>query len=138
MSYHPISRIQRVRDLRRALTDRCGRHLPNDETGRRLLAIVIDHALLIAPDLAQRMALQLLPQITDAEVAYMIDKAGKGRMWQAKALANALGLTEATRLRLQITTIAAMNCSRAERKKAKRLARLAAEGNPALTINADA
>lgn len=122
MSFYPINRIQRIKDLRRALTDRWGRRLPNDETGRRLLAIVIDHARPIEGDLAERMALQLLPDISDAELAYMIDKAGAGRMWGPDALACAIGLREADRLRLQVRTIGAVDCTPANRRTRKKVA----------------
>jgi hypothetical protein len=119
MSYR-INRIQRVKDLRRVLTDRWGRHLPNNEIGRALLAIVLDHARLIEGDLAERMALQLLPDMGDAELAYMIDKAGAGRMWGATELAKALHLTEADRVRLGVQTIAAVDCTRSQRVARKR------------------
>ncbi|KRR11527.1 hypothetical protein [Bradyrhizobium valentinum] len=140
MSFFPINRLQRIKDLRRVLTDRWGPRLPNNETGRVLLAIVIDHALLIARDLAERMALQLLPEISDAEIAYMIDKAGDGRMWGPQALANAIGLTEATRVRLQVTTIGATDCTTSQRRnrnlKRRRLAKLNAAVTASPVIDA--
>lgn len=138
MTFYPINRVERIKELRRVLTDRWGPRLPNDDTGRRLLSIVIDHARLIEGDLAERMALQLLPDITDAELAFMIDRAGAGNMWGPRALAYALGLPEATRVRLQITTIAAVDCTRNQRKKRRRqIAKLnaAADGHPTLHIN---
>lgn len=123
MSYHPISRINRVKDLRRILTDRWGPRLPNDETGRRLLAIVADHAMLIARDLAVKMVTQLAPpEISDAEIYFVIDRAGDGRMWGPHVLPKAIDLTEDERVRLQVRTIMATDCTPAERKKRRTLA----------------
>jgi hypothetical protein len=148
MSHYPINRVERVRDLRRVLTDRHGRTLPNDATGRVLLSIVLDHAALIEGDLAERMAVQLLPEASDAEIAFMIHRAGAGRMWGPTELAKALNLTEATRVRLQVKTILAVDVTPTQRRtrrkvaqRQRRDARLAAEaadGNPSLHINADA
>ena len=133
MSFCQINRVERVKDLRKVLTDRHGRTLPNDEGGRKLLAIVIDHALLIARDFAVRMAQQLAPaEISDAEISYMIDR--EGRMWGVQALAVELGLTEAERVRLGVRTIGAVDITPANRRTRKRArerlrraARLAAE-----------
>lgn len=133
MSFYQINRIQRVKDLRRVLTDRWGLRLPDDETGRALLAIVIDHALLIARDLAEKMALQLLPDISDAEMGYMVDRAGDGRMWGPQALANAIGLTETDRVRLQVRTIGAVDITPSQRRTRKRQRRRDAKLNAAVS-----
>jgi hypothetical protein len=131
MSHYPVNRLERVRDLRRVVTGRYGRRLPNNETGRKYLAIVIDHALLTARDLADRMAQQLAPpEVSDAELAYLIDIAGAGRMWEPHDLAKAIDLREAERVRLEVRTIAAVDMTRKQRKnlknKRKRLEKLAA------------
>jgi hypothetical protein len=93
---------QRLRDLIAVIEDRGGR-LADNANGRRLLGIVLDHALLIGRDAARELSRRLLPELHDAELRTML--ARNARYWGATELAAAIDFNDRDRKRLGITTI---------------------------------
>ena len=115
----------RVRELERIAADRygAGAVLPNDEFGFDFMFIVANHlAHLDAADRrisawVQRWA----PWHGDYRTAALIQTVvPKPLKWRADTLAHRLGLTYATRTRLGIPTIGAIDCGKARRATLRR------------------
>jgi hypothetical protein len=122
----------RVRQLERIIIYRHGERLPDDDDGRDLLRVVAHHLAQIGPGRIRPWALQWMPTITAAELADLIDQAGAGWRWGADELAHEIGLDDATRKRLRITTIGAIDCSKIQRvRRRKRKAKAAARARRA-------
>jgi hypothetical protein len=108
----------RIRDLERFFADRYGPVLPNDDAGRDDIFVFANHlAHLNKPDQRIRAWLRRWApwygdDRTDALVREVMAKPQK---WRADALAKRIGLDDATRTRLKITTIGATDCGKAKR-----------------------
>lgn len=122
----PISMTAlRIADLRRLFLSRWGRTLPDGDDGR-------DDALIMAHHIVRRQGdprrnirnwIELqCPWMSEEETGAIIDRVTANPIrWRADKLAQRLHLTEAERRRLGITTIGAIDMSRAERKQARKL-----------------
>ena len=110
----------RPRELERVFRDRYGAILPDDDAGRDDLFVMANHlAHFDAPD--QRIiswVRQWAPWYGDDETAALTEAViAKPLKWTADRLAKRLGLDLATRTRLAITTIGAVDCGKAKRAK---------------------
>jgi hypothetical protein len=113
----------RIRELERVIADRYGAALSDDDAGMDDLFIMANHlAHLDAPDRrilawVRRWA----PWHGDDKTAALIEAVlRKPLKWTADRLAQRLGLDYATRTRLAITTIGAVDCKKAKRVKLRR------------------
>lgn len=133
----------RVRDLNRLLTARYGESLPNDDAGRDDVLIVAHHLAQYADGHPAKRITQWVrlraPWMTVAELDALIAEAlTKPKRWRADKLAWRLRLTAADRKALRITTIGAIDASKAQRlarrrerdRKRKALQRAAAGAKP--------
>lgn len=121
----------RIADLQAFFRD-CyrGAELPDDDAGRidaRLMACHLAHR---SGDPALRIAAWLADwapwMSADERDELVVEATTKPTRWRADTLAKKLGLTEATRRRLRITTIGASDCTKAERlERRRKRARLA-------------
>src|SRR5262249_49507815 len=68
-----------------------------------------------------------MPAITPTELDTLVAGVGTGKRWKADALARELGLDDATRTRLRIKTIGAVDCGKAKRMTRRRRKRIAAD-----------
>jgi hypothetical protein len=113
----------RKRELERLIADRCGgKILPDDDEGRDYLHVMTDHLIQLGDHHVAGWARSWAPWITDDVLDNLIEDIGPGKYWTASALGKELNLDDATRTRLKIKTIRAVDCSqaqRAERKKAQ-------------------
>jgi len=122
-----ITRL-RVAELERAFESNYGgRQLPDDDAGRADLRLIADHLAQIDPCRIRRWAAEWMPTLTQTELDNLIAEVGSGRWWKADALARELRLDDATRTRLNIRTIGAVDCKKAKRKARRRRKRIAAE-----------
>ncbi len=109
----------RCAELERLFAARYGHELPDDDAGRADVVIMLHHLA--------RCAAHAPWLAAAAELEAMLDDViEKPRRWRADILAERLGLTAAERRRLRITSIGAIDQSKAERladrKQRKRLA----------------
>jgi hypothetical protein len=131
----------RPRELERVFRDRYGATLPHDDAGIDDLFVMANHlAHLDKPD--QRIKVWVrrwAPWHGDDETDALIEAViAKPLKWSADKLAQRLGLDYATRTRLAITTIGAIDCGKAKRAKlrakrnneAKRACRAEAGASP--------
>ena len=114
----------RPRELERVFRDRYGAILPDDDAGLDDLFIMANHlAHLDAPD--KRIASwvrQWAPWYSADETAALIETVlARPLKWTANSMAKRLGLNEATRSRLGLTTIGAIDCSKAKRAKLRKM-----------------
>jgi hypothetical protein len=86
-----------------------------------------DHLAQIDPRLIRPWAATWMPTLPATELDALIADVGTGRRWKADALARELGLDDATRTRLKIKTIGAIDCGKAKRKTRRRRKRIAAD-----------
>lgn len=116
----------RVAELERLFVSRFGIELPYDDAGRDDLVLIAHHIGRRAGEPGRRIATWCrthAPWITAAELEQLVDDVRtKPRRWRADTLAERVNLTEAERSRLKITTIGAVDVTKAERTAA-RLAR---------------
>lgn len=120
----------RVDELERLFHHRYGAQLPDDDAGRDDLFVLLNHCAYYA-DAKPRMltaAASWAPWIrADALDDLIADIIARPLRWRADKLAQRLGLDDATRTRLGITTIGAIDVSaeqrRARRKEQNRLAK---------------
>ncbi|MFY9958917.1 hypothetical protein [Bradyrhizobium sp.] len=68
-----------------------------------------------------------MPTLPDTELDALIAKVSTGRRWKADALARELGLDDATRTRLNIKTIGALDCGKTKRMTRRHRKRIAAD-----------
>jgi hypothetical protein len=119
----------RIAELRRLFKARYRDVLPDDDAGRDEALVMAHHLAHRAGDPRRRITgwLELqAPWMTPAEIAALISTVlAKPLRWRADKLAARLNLTEAERRRLRITTIGAVDRTKAERiadrKRRKRL-----------------
>lgn len=113
----------RASQLNRFLLDRYGQVLPDDDAGRddaRLMAHHLAHRINPSARIASWLSLRA-PWMDDAEAQELITTVlAKPLRWRADTLAARLGLTEADRRRLRITTIGAIDMDKDQRKAARR------------------
>jgi hypothetical protein len=113
----------RIRELERLFADRYGPTLPNDDAGLDDIFVMANHlAHLDAPDRKIMTWLRRwAPWHDDDSTAALIRAVtSKPLKWRADALAERLGLDYATRTRLKITTIGAIDCGKAKRAALRR------------------
>jgi hypothetical protein len=110
----------RIADLRRLFQARYGNELPDDDAGRDDVLLMAHHLARRIGDPARRIAAWLAsaaPWISKTERADLIAAVlGKPLRWRADKLAQRLSLTDAERRRLRITTIGAIDKTKAERQ----------------------
>ena len=110
--------LLRLNQLERFFAYSYGRHLPDDDSGR-------DDLLVVAHHLAQLGALERhlpawarlwAPWLPEADCAALIARVlSKPLRWTADRLGWRIGLTDATRTLLKITTIGGIGCSKVQR-----------------------
>jgi hypothetical protein len=118
----------RLNDLARLFRARYGVTLPDDDAGRDDLMVAVNHCASLAHPLGRidKWLGLWCPWMTLAERTAIATKAIMDKQcWKADQLAWRLRLTDAERTALGITTIGAIDCSKAQRKK-RRKARIAA------------
>jgi hypothetical protein len=114
----------RIRELERVFVDRYGGAvLPDDDSGRDDIFVMANHlAHLDTPDRrilawVRRWA----PWHGDDKTADLIEAVlRKPLKWTADALAKRLGVDYATRSRLRLTTVGAIDCGKAKRARLRR------------------
>lgn len=114
----------RLNDLARLYRARYGITLPDDDAGRDDIAVAVNHLASLAHP-RQRILKWLevwAPWMTLKECETITAKAIMHQQhWTADQLAWRLRLTMADRTALAITTIGAIDCSRSERRKLRKL-----------------
>ena len=116
----------RVAELERFFAINYGdRQLPDDDAGRADLRLMADHLAQLEPRLIRPWAAAWMKTLPANELDGLIAEVGNGRRWKADALARELGLDDATRTRLKIRTIGAVDCSKAKRMTRRRRKRIA-------------
>lgn len=117
----------RVKELQRIYADKYGAGcLPDDDAGHADLRLMADHLAQIDSSRIRLWAATWMPTLTTADLEAIITEVGTGRRWKADALALELGLDDATRTRLKIKTIGAIDCRKAQRTKRRRAKRVTA------------
>jgi hypothetical protein len=114
----------RISELQRLFTARYGRTLPDDDCGRDE-ALIMAHHIANGPGDHPKLTTAWLslwaPWMDPDEVASLIVTVTRNPIrWRADKLAQRLRLTEAERRRLRITTIGAIDMSKAERATRRR------------------
>jgi hypothetical protein len=114
----------RCAEIRRLFVSRYGRALPDDDAGRDDARIMCHHLALMSGDQRLRMKSWLTvwtPWMSADEMASLITNViAKPIRWRADPMAARLGLKEADRARLRITTIGAVDVTKAEREAARK------------------
>jgi hypothetical protein len=103
------------------------KRLPDDDAGRADLCLMVDHLAQIDPRLIRPWAATWAPWLSSNETDALIAEVGPGKRWKADALARELGLDDATRTRLKIRTIGAVDCGKVKRMTRRRRKRIAAD-----------
>ena len=115
---HPKTNV-RIADLERFIVDRYGPTLPNDDAGTDDALIMLHH-LAHRADPERRMRAWLrerAPSFSKPLINRLITKAmRKPLKWKADKLAKVIGLDYATRTRLGITTIGAIDFGKTKRE----------------------
>jgi hypothetical protein len=114
----------RVRDLDQLFRARYGEEMPDDDAARDDIAVMVHHLAALPRDPRQRVRAWLhrrAPWLSPAEAGKLLDEAiNRPRRWRADKLGKRLGLTTADRTALRITTIGAIDQSKAQRTTARR------------------
>lgn len=114
----------RIAELRRLLTARYGRALPDDDCGRDEALVMAHHIARRPGDHRKLIAAWLslwAPWMAAEQVhAMIITVTANPIRWRADKLAVRLHLTEAERRRLHITTIGAVDMTKQERARRRR------------------
>lgn len=114
----------RVNDLRKLFTARYGELFPNDDAGRDDAHVMVHHLGALSGDPRKRITPWLrehCPWTSLAEAEKLLVEAiTRPQRWRADKLAWRLGLNEADRTALGITTIGAIDLSRADRIKRRK------------------
>jgi hypothetical protein len=114
----------RVGDINRVFVDKYGHVLPDDDAGRDDARIMCHHLAQISGDQRARIKSWLIvwaPWMSAQQMADLTDTViAKPLRWRADKLAACLGLKEADRTRLGITTIGAADMTKAEREAARK------------------
>ena len=113
----------RLRELERVFADRYGPVLPDDDAGRDDIFVLVNHLAHLAG--AERKiharVSRLAPWMGDDQTAALIEMVmPKPMKWTADQLAERIGLDYATRTRLRITTIGAVDCQKAKRARLRK------------------
>jgi hypothetical protein len=118
----------RLAELNKLLTARYGERLPDDDSGRDDVAIVAAHLAGCPGDPARRISAWIAlraPWMSQNEIEVVIAQAtAKPHRWKADTLAKRLGLKEAERRDLRITTIGAVDMTKEQRAAARRARKL--------------
>jgi hypothetical protein len=115
----------RVRDLELVFADRYGAALPDDDAGRDDLLVMAHHLARYASgssfERIHAWAASWAPWCDADELDPLCDRVlAKSIRWRADTLGQRLGLTDADRTRLGITTIGAVDCTAEERAVRRR------------------
>ncbi len=114
----PLILNLRKSQLERLFVDRCGgKILPDDDEGRDYLRLMADHLAQLGDHYVAGWARGWAPWLTDDELDTLIEDVGPGKYWTKDALAKELNLDNATRTRLEIRTIGAVDRTKAQRAK---------------------
>jgi hypothetical protein len=125
--------IKRVREVRTVLVAHYGDTMPDDGAGRDDLALLLGYVMQANPGNAvpamMAEARALAPWLTHDERRKLVEQvaATKPTKLTADAIADRLGVTNAERNKLGLTTVGACDLTRAERNKATRKRRTDAE-----------
>jgi hypothetical protein len=115
----------RCAQLNRLWADRYGVVLPDDDAGRADARIMAHHLAGVSGDQRSRVTSWLTvwaPWMPEDELAALIEAVlTKPLRWRADKLAARLNLREADRARLGITTIGAVDMTKAEREAARKV-----------------
>jgi hypothetical protein len=122
---NPVSMaVLRCAEINRLFADRYSRVLPDDDAGRDDARIMAHHLAMMSGDQRSRLKSWLTvwaPWMPPDELAALTDAAiAKPLRWLADTLGKRLGLREADRARLGITTIGAVDMTKAERETARK------------------
>jgi hypothetical protein len=114
----------RCAEIKRLFVDRYGRALPDDDAGKDDARIMVHHLAMMSGDQRARMKSWLTvwaPWMSADETIELINIViAKPLRWRADKLASRLNLREADRARLGITTIGAVDMTKAEREAARK------------------
>src|SRR6266567_1977573 len=107
----------RIRDLQKLFAERYGTAMPDDDSARDDLTVLLHHvAQLGDPHALRACAARWCPWLCHGEFAAMIAEIEcRPLRWRADSLAKRIGLNDATRTRLAITTIGSVDCGKAAR-----------------------
>jgi hypothetical protein len=115
---------KRVAELRRLFVSRYGNELPDDDSGRDDAKLMLDHIAACpnaSPEHLEKFLRQWCPWLEPDAIGRMTaDAMGKPLRYRADTLAHRLGLTDAERSGLKITTIGAIDLTNAEREARRR------------------
>jgi hypothetical protein len=113
----------RCAELNRYAYDRYGLTLPDDDAGKDDAFVMAHHLALMSGDKVRRISAWLTaraPWMSADGMATLIDAViAKPLRWRADTLAKRLNLKESDRARLRITTIGAVDVTKAEREAAR-------------------
>jgi hypothetical protein len=114
----------RCAELNRLFSDRYDSSLPDDDAGRDDIRIMVHHLALMSGDQRARMKTWLstwAPWMSAEQTVALTDAViAKPIRWRADKLAERLNLRETDRARLSITTIGAVDMTKAEREAARK------------------
>ncbi len=120
----PALCVLRIAELNRLFSARWGDHLPDDDAGRADAVLMLHHLARLARDTEHRMRSWLAaraPWLSEDEAAELITGVLKRPLkFRADTLAARLGLTDAERAALRITTIGAIDVTAEQRKERRR------------------
>jgi hypothetical protein len=115
----------RINELNRLFTARYGHTLPDDDAGRDDIVVMVHHLVRCPGEAGPRIRnwIELrAPWMTSDMAAEIIRFVMSNPIkWRADTLAQRLRLTEAERRQLGVRTIGAIDMTKEERKKARRL-----------------
>ena len=104
----------RIAQLERLATSRYGTVLPDNDTGRAFVRIAINHLSEFAT------AKLRIASWLRRWAPWCGDRRPERRMWKADTLARVLNVTAEERWRLELWTIGAIDCSKAQRARLRR------------------
>ena len=117
----------RLNELERLFYHRYGPLLPDDDAGREDFEIAAHHISWLGGDTDKRIkayADRWAPWMSAAETECLINRVTDApRRWRADGLASLLGLKDAERTALKITSIGATDFSKADREERRKLKR---------------
>jgi hypothetical protein len=123
----PLMVNLRKAEMQRIFRDRWGRTLPDDDAGRSDLRLMADHLAQLGTHYITGWARVWAPWLTEDELDALIRDVGQGRYWKPDDLGRELNLKYRTRKRLRIKTIREVDRTTAQRRKARKKQKAAAE-----------